>query len=398
MMIFLAVLGALLLAGALYVARGFLLIAKAKRLTARAAAIEAETELLRAETARMEAEQEASEADEAAAKAAAVVALGYVPESDLDTRYWAPVPAERTAVLASVRTGDWAAGAAYVTAAGSDWEERWQRVVALADLAAEEDDAWLLAWRAAHPEDPLAALVNAETGVRTAWNVRGRKGAAYTTAEQFRLFRELLTKAQRDAHEAQSLADPADPLPYMVEQHIAHGLGYPHARYRALWAEITDRAPKVLSAHTHALEHWCQKWRGSHELALAFARESAAAGAPGDLLTLLPLIAYFEQETHEDDLLAETWYKEPEILAAADAALEDLVAAETADPADPRLPRMRHMLAFVLFWQDRDAEAVEQFRQVDGHIGVIPWSYAANPRRRYTYARDWAVGVAHPDL
>ncbi|MDX3536092.1 hypothetical protein PV721_17270 [Streptomyces sp. MB09-01] len=379
-MIGLYILGAVLLFGAFKFLRGVYFIRKAKRLEAEIGTLNAGTEAI--------------EAREKAEKAAAVVALGFVAEDDLDTENPAPVPPERAAALAAVRSGDWEAGAAYIEAAGQNWQERMERVRPLAEAAAE-DDAWLLAWRAARPTDPTAALVNADTAIMVAWNVRGGQSGSRTTQEQFRLFRDLLVKAQEAAHEAQRLADPADPTPYIVEQPIGQGLGYSHERYRELWDQVVGRAPKVLWSHVSGLQYWCQKWRGSHELALAFARESAAAGRPGDLLTLLPLIAYFEQETHEEDLAAETYFKEPEIVAAVDAALLDLAAAGDEHPGAPRL---RHMLAYLLFWQDRDEQAVEQFRHIDGYIGALPWTYAGEPKRRYLYARDWAVGVATPGL
>ncbi|MEU6209065.1 hypothetical protein ACFYUL_03670 [Streptomyces sp. NPDC004311] len=383
MMIALAVFGVLLLAGAVWFLRGVYYIRKAR-------ALEAEIGTLNARTTAVEAETEAREEAE---KAAAVVALGFVAEADLDTENAAPVPAERAAVLEAARAGDWQTAAAYVEAAGQDWQERMERVRPLAEAAAE-DDAWLLAWLTARPGDPTAALVNADTGVQVAWNVRGSKGSRHTTQEQFRIFHELLAKAQADTREAQRLADPADPTPYMVEQPIAFGLGYSHERYRELWEEITRRAPRVLWAHYSALQYWCRKWHGSHDLALGFARASAAAGRPGELLSLLPLVAYFERQTYEEDLSVDTYFKEPEILAAVDAALADLAAAG-AD--HPQAPLMRHMLAFLLFWQDRDAEAVEQFRYIDGYIGAMPWSYSGNPKQRYLYARDFAVGLVTAD-
>lgn len=383
MIIALAVFGVILLAGAFKILRGVYYIRKAR-------ALEAEIGVLNARTQTIETEQEDAEEAE---RAATAVAQGFVPEADLDTDNPAPVPPERTAALAAAASGDWEAAAAYVDAAGQDWQERMERVRPLAEAAAE-DDAWLLAWRAARPSDPTAAVVNADTSVQVAWNVRGSLRATHTTQEQFRLFHQLLTKAQEDAHEAQRLADPADPTPYIVEQPIAFGLGYSHERYRELWEQITGRAPKVLWAHYTALQFWCRKWRGSHELALAFAQESAAAGEPGDLLSLLPLIAYFEKQTDEDDLSVDTYYKEPEILAAVDAALADLAAAG-AD--HPQAPLMRHMLAYLLFWQDRDAEAVEQFRHIDGYIGAMPWSYVGTPKRRYLYARNFAVSLVARD-
>ncbi|MEV6576872.1 hypothetical protein AB0M92_01745 [Streptomyces sp. NPDC051582] len=379
-MLGLIIFGVLLLGGAAY----RFMTARTKTLQGRIAAIEADTESAKTRT---DAEKAAEKAAKRARDAAAVVALGFVAEADLDTEQGQPVAPERTAAVAAVRSGDWEAGAVYVAAAGRDWEERWQRVRALAEVAAE-DDAWLLAWRAAYPSDPTAALVDADTAVRVAWNVRGSQAGSRTTQEQFRLFHELLVKAQSRAHEAQRLADPADPVPYMVEQPIAQGLGYPHDQYGTLWAEITGRDPKILTAHTTALQYWCEKWRGSHELALAFARGSAASGAPGELLSLLPLVAYVEQELHDEELAPETFFKEPGVRAAVDAALADLGAA---DPADRRAVRLRHVLAWLLFWQDRDAEAVEQFQVIDGYIGALPWYYAGSPKGRYLYARDWAV-------
>ncbi|MBW5481970.1 hypothetical protein [Streptomyces bambusae] len=375
-MTWLIILGVPLAAGAIWVLRGVYYLRKAKRLNAEADRLNAEAAASRARRAEIEAEQ-----------ARAVVAQGFVAADDLDTEHRAPVPAEETAAVAAVTAGDWAAGAAWIEAAGQDWDERDHRIRTLAEPAAE-DDAWLLAWRAARPQDATAAAVHADASVLVAWNVRGSKSAKYTTDEQFRVFHQLLGSAQEAVHEAQRLAGPADPVPYMLEQPIAMALGYSHERYAQLWEQIVTRGPKVVAAHTNALQYWCRKWRGSHEEAESFAAKSAASGAPGDLLTLLPLTAYFERETYESDLDPDVYYKEPHIVAAADAALADLAAA---DPADPRAVRLRHMLAWILYWQDRYEEALEHFRAVDGCIGAVPWSYSGNPRSRYTKARDYTV-------
>ncbi|AXE22699.1 hypothetical protein C0216_03900 [Streptomyces globosus] len=324
---------------------------------------------------------------ERAAQAGAVGALGFVPEGELDTVHDQPVTADEAACLGAVACGDWGAAADWVAAAGRDWEERRRRVGVLAGSAAH-DGAWLAAWKAARPGDAAAALVGADAAVRAAWDVRGARGAA-RTQEQFRLFRELLLAAQRAAHAAQEAADPADPVPYVVEQGVGTGLGYPHERYEELWGRITARAPRLLCAHTAAVEYWTARCRGSHELALGFARRAAEGARPGELLGLLPLIAYFEDESGEQGL--QDHYRRPEVVEAVDAALADLAAAA---PGDRRTAAMRHMLAWMLFWQDRDAEAVEQFRAVDGYVGALPWTRHARPERRYAHARDWAVRVA----
>ncbi|MDX2845672.1 hypothetical protein PV377_43320, partial [Streptomyces ipomoeae] len=41
----------------------------------------------------------------------------------------------------------------------------------------------------------------------------------------------------------------------------------------------------------------------------------------------------------------------------------------------PRLPELRHLLAYYLTLQDRDAAALEQFKLVDGYVNALPWRY-----------------------
>ncbi|WP_405489553.1 hypothetical protein [Streptomyces sp. NBC_00096] len=373
----LVILGCLLAVGAYKLLRAMYFLRKAKRLNARTAELQTEVDAIRARTA----------AGEAAA-AAEVVGLGFVAAEDIDTTRYLPVPAGESAVLDAVRAGDWQAGADWIAAAGQVWEERHHRAGVLCEAAAE-DDAWLLAWRAARPADPTAALVHAAAEVAVAWNLRGSLAGRHTTREQFALFHKALLGAREAAHEAQRLADPADPVPYVNELPVARGLGYPSEAFGQLWAEVVERGPKMQGAWSGALQYWCAKWHGSHERAEEFGREAAARGEPGDLLSLVLLRAHFEHENHEADLDPDVYYKRPEIVAAATAALADVAAA--ADPADRRVVRLRHMLAWVLYWQDRYEETVEQFRHIDGHCGIEPWIYQGRPKTVFLKTRDYSV-------
>ncbi|MGW1880910.1 hypothetical protein [Streptomyces sp. NPDC001970] len=324
----------------------------------------------------------------------APAALGLVPADRLVTKQVIPTVPHHAAAREAVRSGDWAAGAAFVAEAGRDWYERNRRIGWLADEAAQ-DDAWLLAWRRERPQDPAAAAIHANALVGVAWDIRGAKRAKYTTQEQFASFHRVLGEARDAFAEAQALAGD-DPSPFIGEISVAMGLGYSHEMFAELWAEIEKRDPHSFSAHISALQYWCAKWRGSHELAEDFARRAAAKGEPGELLTLIPLEAYFEYETHENDADPDTYYKRPEIVAAVDAALADVAAAATAgvlEPRDPRILVTRHMLAWLLYWQDRYEEAFEQFREVEaeGHIGCAPWTYSGDPVDRYTNVRDFTA-------
>jgi tetratricopeptide (TPR) repeat protein len=322
----------------------------------------------------------------------AAAKLGFLPGEQLDTeRAYAPDPGI-TAVREAVRAGDWKAGAEFLAEAGKDWQERDRRSSVLAGEAVK-DDSWLLAWRTERPQDPDVALVHAESLIYLAWEIRGSATAKHTTREQFAGFHRVLDQAREACAHAQALAGD-DPCPFIVEIPLAKGLGYPHERFEEIWAEIVKRDPHHLAAHTSALQYWCRKWRGSHELAESFARSAAEKGAPGQLLTLLPLEAYFEYEIANDDLEQDEFYKRPEIVAAVDAALVDVAAAAAANPDDWRIPQVRHLLASLLFWQDRYEAAVEQFRLVDGYIDAVPWSYRGGRDsmiEAYVQQRDYSA-------
>ncbi len=194
----------------------------------------------------------------------------------------------------------------------------------------------------------------------------------------------------REEHaRAAALAPEGDPGPYVGEIWTAIGLGCPHADMDLLWKEITERAPYHYEAHFSALQYWCGKWRGSEELARAFAARAARNAPPGSLMTALPLIAHFEHDESDSTDADRT----PEMHALVDAALADAAAA---DPDHPRLPEVRHLLAYYLSLQDRDEAAVEQFRLVDGHVGALPWRYRGDPAASYCELRDETEAAAAP--
>ncbi|MEV6115759.1 hypothetical protein AB0L59_25440 [Streptomyces sp. NPDC052109] len=303
---------------------------------------------------------------------------GLVPAAQLDTRFAGPDP-EADAVAEAARAGDWRQAAAYLAGAGRDWDLRWYRLGILVH-AAVEDDTWVKAWRSEYPHDPSAALVHADALVSLAGKVRGANGAQHTTAEQFEGFHRLLAQALPACQEAAWMA-PEDPCPWIAQITIAMGLGWSHDDFRALWAEIAARDPHHFGAHVSALQYWCAKWRGSHELMYAFAEQAAASAPRGSLLPVLRLYALFEHAVRER---GEPVYDQPWIPSALDATLD---AVDQVPAGHHRLPLVRHLLAKMLFHRKRYAEAVEQFRAIGGYIGSVPWTYSANPVKSFVYAR-----------
>ncbi|MEV7783419.1 hypothetical protein [Kitasatospora sp. NPDC088351] len=318
-------------------------------------------------------------------------AYGLAPRERLDPRRAGPpLPVHRRkesqAIADAAWGGDWRPAAAFVEAAGRDWDERWSRLELLGAIA-KEDDAWLTAWRSADPGNCDAATVEASHLVHTAWAIRGSAYAHEVPAADMAKFRELLPAAIEAARRATLLA-PENPGPWVVMVTAARGARYQPEQFEPLWSGLVERAPHHYQGHWQAMQYWCAKWFGSDKQMMAFA-ERAMDGAPeGSPLAGIYLHALAEREERKtvgSMLTAESTQRRLRAVAGALA----LVPAD-----DERLPALRHLLAHYSGKAELYDVALEQFRAIGPWCGCHPWTEENDPVAAFDLARGTAVKLS----
>ncbi|MEU2628366.1 hypothetical protein [Kitasatospora sp. NPDC007106] len=316
-------------------------------------------------------------------------AYGLVPREALDARRSGPPQSERAReesqeLANTVWGGDWRAAAAYIKAAGTDWDEHWNRFELLRAIA-REDDAWLTKWRDADPGDCDAATLEADLMVHRAWAVRGSGYAREVPAERMAEFRALLPAAIEAAQRATRLA-PENPGPWVVMVTAARGAQYQPDRFRPLWAGLVARAPYHYEGHWQGMQYWCAKWFGSDKQMTEFA-ERAMDGAPaGSPLAGIYLHALSELRERRSALPIGPEARQ-RLWAVADALAEV--------PADnDKLPGLRQLLAYHLGEAAMYEAAVEQFRLIGRWCGAEVWADQGDPVEAFHAARAVAVTKA----
>lgn len=298
-----------------------------------------------------------------------VALFGLPPDEEVTSADYIPEP-QVVAARDALAAGDGRPAAHLLAAIGPDWDRR-AYVVGVLGAAAANDDSGLRPWQAARPGDPNPAIVHAESLVHLAWQIRSGLQAEHVSRDQFDGFFRVLDDARPAALAAAELA-PADPTPWVTMLSVARGRQFDNDAFCEVWRQVLARDPLNHAAHTSALQYWCKKWFGSHELMWAFAEEAAPKHPK---LAVLPLIAAHEAEFGG---VGDSVWREERVVRALDRLLPWL---DGAGRHHPRTRTARAYAARALVELGRGDEAVEQFRHLGVHADARMWAYSAKGAR-----------------
>ena len=318
-------------------------------------------------------------------QAADVAAHGFVPIGQLRADRAAHEPA-LDACAEAARRGEWRTVSATVPPADAEPDLHARALFAVAELAVE-DDAWLGAWLDGAPGDANAWCVHAEAMVLLAWRLRTSNQAKDVLPEQWQAFHRVLAQAPAACERATALA-PHLATPWITLMSCAQGLSWDNDRFREIWAEILARAPYSAAAHMRALNYWLPRWQGSPELAAAFVNDTEARAPLGRLLSGVRLEYIFLERARGTAAERTAYYRGPELSEALDAAQADLASSP---PDHPYRSNHRHWLAYFFTKAGRYAEAVDEFRAVDGFAGGWPWKVFDDPTTTFANTRAEAI-------
>lgn len=223
-----------------------------------------------------------------------------------------------------------------------------------------------------------ALLISGARHISWGWEARTAARAVNVTQEQWRLFHERLEIAEEHLLEAAELR-PEWVTPWRRLLTSGRGMSLGPAVNEARLEAALRRDPLDLETHVEWVSQLQPRWGGEPGQALAFARDALARTPQGHRLGCVIAMAHIEDwvESERGDCL-ETDEIRAELRAAADHSI--------LHPAHVRRPGWQHdfnMFAMALSLAGERHTIRRVFQALDGAYTDWPWTYLAEPEKRF---------------
>jgi tetratricopeptide (TPR) repeat protein len=226
--------------------------------------------------------------------------------------------------------------------------------------------------------------------------MRGSGTAEKVTGERFRNTTECIKAALNDLDRTAQL-DALDPTAQAYVLPSLTLFGHLASRQRRAFQQATELAPDLVPAHRAIVNALSERWHGSHELSLKFARNSMTKAGPGSDMAACLFWAHLLVRSHlssfdKDSEAAKSYAYDPEVTRELNAAFDDWIQP----PYTPRRSSIPY-LHYAACWYYLAGDSVRLQRALaltDNVFSKIPWSLIGNSKKIFARALRFAAGPA----
>jgi hypothetical protein len=266
---------------------------------------------------------------------------------------------------------------------------------------------WLDEWCAARPGSAIPLVFRGSHGRHWAWQARGPGLARTVTQEAWPLFHERLIAADRDLGRAAEL-DPEDPTPHALGLWVAIGLSLGQGELRRRFGEADRRHRWHLGAYRAMSQGLADKWGGSNEHLLEFARTASREAPDGHPVHVIVPSAHLEVWLRLTHALTPgtpehaqgrerqvTYFLDQAVAADVRLAADRSIRSPAYRPCHAT-PAHRNVFAMCFGLMHDFPAQLEQMDMIGPLITRTPWAYQGRPAAAYERARARALAAARP--
>lgn len=298
-----------------------------------------------------------------------------------------------------VRRGDLTGLRAYLvrTRKGCDWQDR---VFMLSLVTPSVRRAALDFACDTEPDDAGLFLIRCSYYSELARTMRGGGTSDQVGEGRYRNAAECIQAALADLEKATRL-DGEDPTAYACVLPSLTIFGQLQRYQESVFEQAVKLAPDLVPAYHSVTIALSERWYGSNEESLRFARYAMTQGGPGSDMPACLFRAHILAQSHpiqfdKKPKEAERYLHNPEVTRELNAAFD----AWTGSPYVPCRSSIPY-LHYAAYWYylSEDAERLQRALSLTGNVfSDAPWSWIGDPRKVYARAVQVAAGKTPPPL
>ena len=248
-------------------------------------------------------------------------------------------------------------------------------------------------WKTHNPDSYLAYYKEGAFYVDYAWDARGSGFANTVTEENWKIFRERLSIAEKSLTRAYEL-NPDDPAVPVEMMRVAIGLRYSREEMEKWFENAVQAEPTYYRAYRTKLHYLKPIWYGSNEEMLEFARDCAAHPPTESRVAFILVDAhdFLSYRSEGNGQKREDYFTKPEVWKEVKAVYEEHLSMYPDSMWD-----RNYFAKYACYAKDYE-EAKQQFEYIGNDMELQAWNSEKEFKRYKAIAYSNGKGPSEEDL